>query len=128
MAAFSPVKIDDITNLVKDTVYVSIGLGVIAFQRVQVQRQELRKQLEGQLGDARGSVEKVTKLVDDRVKTVEERLEAVEERFEALAEQLEARLPDQLGDAAKQARLAAKEARSQLRGLVRTNGTSPATS
>jgi TolA-binding protein len=123
MAAFSPIKMDDITKVLKDTLYVSVGLGVIAFQRAQVQRQELRKQLESQLGDARGSVGKVTKLVDERVKTVEERLEAFEERFEALAEQLESRLPDQLGDAAKQARQAAKEARTQLRGLVHTNGT-----
>jgi chaperonin cofactor prefoldin len=115
MAEISPIKPDDIANVAKDALYVSVGLAVIAFQRAQVKRRELSQQLNGGLGD-------VTKRVDDRVKTVEERLGAVEERFEHLAEQLEARLPDQIGDAAKQARLAAKEARSQIRELVRTNG------
>jgi uncharacterized protein YjbJ (UPF0337 family) len=122
MAEFAPIKLDGVTNALKDALYVSVGLGVIAFQRAQVQRQELRKQLNAQLGDVRGTAGKVSKLVDDRVKTVEERVEAVEERFEALAEQLESRLPEQVGEVSKQARQAAKGARGQLRGLVRANG------
>ncbi len=122
MAEFAPVKLDDITNALKDALYVSVGLGVIAFQRAQVQRQELRKQIKEQLGDVRGTAGKVSKLVDERVQTVEERIEAVEARFEAIAEQIESRLPDQVGDAAKHARKAAKDARGQLIELVRANG------
>jgi hypothetical protein len=52
-------QIDDVTNLAKDAAYVSIGLGVIAFQRLQVRRNELEK------------------LVGDRVKLVEERVGSV---------------------------------------------------
>jgi hypothetical protein len=52
-------QLDDLTNLAKDAAYVSVGLGVIAFQRLQVRRNELEK------------------LVGDRVKVVEERLGAV---------------------------------------------------
>ena len=52
-------QLDDVTNLAKDAAYVSVGLGVIAFQRLQVRRNELEK------------------LVGDRVKLVEERLGAV---------------------------------------------------
>jgi hypothetical protein len=56
-------QLDDVTNAVKDATYVSIGLGVIAFQRIQVRRNELQK-LVGGAGANLG----------DRVKVVEERL------------------------------------------------------
>ena len=42
----SVITLDDIQKTVRDSVYVSIGLGVIAFQKAQVRRQELRKQVE----------------------------------------------------------------------------------
>ena len=56
-------QLDDVTNAAKEAAYVSVGLGVIAFQRLQVRRNELEKAL--------GT------LVGDRVKLVEERLGAV---------------------------------------------------
>jgi hypothetical protein len=37
--------LDDIQKAVRDCFYITVGLGVIAFQKAQVQRQELRKQL-----------------------------------------------------------------------------------
>ncbi len=40
---------EDLTKTVKDALYITVGLGVIAFQRAQVQRQELRKQVEERL-------------------------------------------------------------------------------
>ena len=38
----------EINNALKEGVYVAVGLGVIGFQRAQVQRVELTKQLEAQ--------------------------------------------------------------------------------
>jgi hypothetical protein len=58
-------QLDGVTNAVKDAAYVSVGLGVIAFQRLQVRRNELNKLL-GEVGGT----------VGDRVKVVEERLGA----------------------------------------------------
>ena len=46
-------QLDDVTNAVKDAAYVSVGLGVIAFQRLQVRRNELTK-LVGGVRRARG--------------------------------------------------------------------------
>jgi len=43
--------LEDATKVLKDALYVSIGLGVIAFQKAQVQRQELHKAVEGRLKD-----------------------------------------------------------------------------
>jgi hypothetical protein len=39
----------DLTKALTDAVYVTVGLGVIAFQRAQVRRQELRNRLQTQL-------------------------------------------------------------------------------
>lgn len=104
-------KVEDITKLAKDALYVGVGLGVIGFQKAQVQRNELQKQLKGQVGGA-------SKAFEERVKLLEERLQGVESRFEAVLDQLEDRLPDQARDIAKQARTAARDARAQVRGLA----------
>ena len=40
---------DDATKVLKDALYVTVGLGVIAFQKAQVQRVELQKAVEERL-------------------------------------------------------------------------------
>ncbi len=72
--------IDDVANAVKDATYVSVGLGVIAFQRLQVRRNELSKALSGQADDAKGALGVISTLVGERLKLVEERLGDVLER------------------------------------------------
>jgi hypothetical protein len=72
--------IDDVASAVKDAAYVSVGLGVIAFQRLQVRRQELTKALSGQGAEGGGPLDVVGALVGERLKLVEERLGAVLER------------------------------------------------
>ncbi|MDQ2649456.1 MAG: hypothetical protein M3Z03_07870 [Actinomycetota bacterium] len=76
----SRVQVDDVTNAVKDAAYVSVGLGVIAFQRLQVRRNELTKTLNEQSGNAKGALDLVGTLVNDRVKLVEERLGSLLDR------------------------------------------------
>lgn len=68
--------LDEVTDAVKDAAYVSVGLGVIAFQRLQVRRAELTKALAGPRGEAHGALEVVGALVGDRLKMVEERVSA----------------------------------------------------
>ena len=72
----------DLTSTLKDAAYVTIGFGVLAFQRAQVQRQELSKQL-GDLGTT----------MEDRFKLVEERLQGLNDQVETvvgpLGEQVE---------------------------------------
>lgn len=43
------VSLDALSKVALDALYVSVGLGVIAFQKAQVRRQELTKSLEGQV-------------------------------------------------------------------------------
>ena len=46
------VPFDDINKTLRDGLYIGVGLGVIAFQKAQVQRQELRKQARAVLHEA----------------------------------------------------------------------------
>jgi hypothetical protein len=70
-------QVEDVASALKDAAYVSVGLGVIAFQRLQVRRNELAKSLGDQTALAQGALDAVGTLVGDRVKLVEERLGAV---------------------------------------------------
>lgn len=112
----------DVNKLLKDAFYVTVGFGVIAFQRAQVQRNELQKRLESQLGDARENAKKLGDNVEQQVKVLEERLETLETRVDEALDQVEERLPEQARELVHQARTAAKDARSQLRELVGRNG------
>jgi len=68
--------VDDLANAIKDATYVSVGLGVIAFQRLQVRRNELAKAISGPAEEARGTLEVLGAVVSERVKLVEERIGA----------------------------------------------------
>jgi hypothetical protein len=68
--------VEDLANVVKDAAYVSVGLGLIAFQRLQVRRNELAKAMSGPTEEARGTLEVLGALVGERVKLVEERVSA----------------------------------------------------
>jgi hypothetical protein len=72
--------IDDVADAMKDAAFVSVGLGVIAFQRLQVRRNELAKALNAQSDELKGALEVVASVVGDRLKLVEERLGAVSPR------------------------------------------------
>lgn len=68
--------VEDLANAVKDAAYVSVGLGVIAFQRIQVRRNELAKAMSGPVEETKGTLEVLGGLVGERVKLVEERVSA----------------------------------------------------
>jgi hypothetical protein len=117
--------LEDVTKIMKDALYVSVGLGVIAVQKAQVRRQEIGTQLSklslpevgkrASGGDPREQLAKVASLVDERLRVVEERLGAVEQRVDTAIDQVEAILPEQLQDLSKQVRAAAKTARETAR-------------
>ena len=121
----------DVRSTVKDAAYVGIGFGVLAFQKAQVQRQELQKRFEASVGEAKGGFGKLSEDVQDRIKLVEERLEALskqvdaaaddfEERLDKALDQVQERLPEQAKDLFGKARTAGKDARTQLRELAKT--------
>ena len=117
---------NDPRTLLKDAGYVAVGLGVIAFQRGQVRRRELEKQL----GDAGQQLDKLSAAVDEVRTLVEERVGALGEQLDRTVEELEARVgqaleevrslvPEQALGAFDTAVGAAKDATGQLLDLVR---------
>jgi hypothetical protein len=96
----------DVTKTVKDAAYVTVGLGVLAFQKAQVGRRELTKQVETQLS---GTGEQVRGFASQ-----------LEQRIKPVLDQLEGSVPATAKDLVKQARTAAKDVQGQLLG--RTNG------
>lgn len=108
----------DLTNTARDAAYVAVGFGVLAFQRAQVRRQEMlktwgdpRTRLDERLGAVRDDVARV-------VKGVEGQVESVIHSIEVAVEPLEDRLPGAARDLVKQAHTQAREARTQILGLL----------
>src|SRR5207248_6894051 len=98
----------DVTKTVKDAAYVTVGLGVLAFQKAQVGRRELTKQVETQLN---GTGEQVQRLA-----------RRVEQRIQPVLDQLEEAVPSGAKDLVNQAKTAAREVQEQVLGR---NGSRP---
>ena len=96
----------DVTKTVKDAAYVTVGLGVLAFQKAQVARRDLAKQVETQLSQTTEQVKDLSKKVEGRIQPV--------------LGSLEQSVPAQAKDLVKQARTAAESLQGQV--LNRTNG------
>jgi septal ring factor EnvC (AmiA/AmiB activator) len=64
----------DFNNAVKEAAYVAVGLGVLGFQRAQVQRVELAKQLEAQLAGLNTLSTNLGTQVETLLSTVREQL------------------------------------------------------
>ena len=112
---------NDVKQTLKDAAYVTVGLGVLGFQRAQVRRQELTKQLDAQLGDVRNQTQRL-------VEGYESLLKDLEQRFEPVLDQVEERLPEQARELVTQARGAAKDAQDRFATLLkRAYDTKPAT-
>jgi hypothetical protein len=115
-----------IARLAKDVVYVTVGFGVLAVQRAQVQRREMCQQVSDQIDAGKGQVEQISKTVEAQFKSFDERLTAVETRIDALLDQVQDRLPEQAQEIMTQARDAARTMRKQLRSRVGTAESSSA--
>ncbi len=122
-------SITSVTKTAKDAAYVAVGLGVLGFQKAQVQRQELVQRLERQelvqrlassrtdwreqVKDARSEIGEQAKRLDTVVSTA---LAAVDTRLEPI----EAKLPETARGLLTQARVQAHEVHAQLRDLLAT--------
>jgi hypothetical protein len=108
-----------VSDLARDAAYVAVGLGVLAYQRAQVQRVELQNRLshdfdidlDKRIGDVRGGVAKGIHQLDDLAETA---VQFVETTFEPIEE----KLPPTVSQLTIKAREQAREVRSQIRQLV----------
>jgi hypothetical protein len=106
-----------VTDLARDAAYVAVGLGVLAFQRAQVQRVELQNRLtndfslEQRIDEVKQGVAKGYAQIDD---LAEQATQLVETTFQPL----EDRLPPSFTQLTLRAREQGREVRSQIRQLV----------
>lgn len=106
-----------VTDLARDAAYVAVGLGVLAYQRAQVQRVELQKRLskelpiEQRIGDVRQGVAKGFQQIDDLT-------ESAVHFVETTLQPIEDRLPAPVSQLTSKAREQAREVRSQIRQRV----------
>ena len=106
-----------VTDLARDAAYIAVGLGVLGYQRVQVQRVELQNRLsqdvslEERVDEVRQGVAKgfrqIDELADSAAHFVETTLQPIEERLPAPVTQLTTKARDQ-----------AREVRAQIRQRV----------
>src|ERR1700730_7795957 len=79
----------DIADVAKDATYVVIGAGVLGFQQVQVQRQELLKRLADPKASIEDRVNSVRSDLSGALHNVDTTLVGLVERFEEIVERLE---------------------------------------
>ena len=68
--------LDGASRVVQDAAYVTVGLGLLGFQRLQVRRRELAQSVVDPSTVVSGAVDLVVTAVDNRLKVIEERLGA----------------------------------------------------
>jgi hypothetical protein len=106
-----------VTDLARDAAYVAVGLGVLGYQRAQVQRVELQNRLSKDLsldqhvGGVRENVAKGINQIDDLAETAMQFVETT-------IQPLEDRLPPSVTQVTVKARNQAREVRIQIRQRV----------
>ena len=112
---------NEVASFARDAAYVAVGLGVLGYQRVQVQRVALEKRLghevplEEWLAEVRAGVQDGARRLDDA-------LERAVQLVEATIQPLEDQLPPPARDLAGMAHAGARQVREHLREVVGTPG------
>jgi hypothetical protein len=106
-----------VTDLARDAAYVAVGLGVLGYQRVQVQRVELQNRLsqdfslDERVDDVRQGMAKGFRQIDDLA-------ESAAHFVETTLQPIEERLPMPVTQLTSKAREQAREVREQIRQRV----------
>ena len=104
MAQDTETLTETLTGALMDAAYIVVGFGILAFQRAQVRRRELARQLGPQL--------------EDLVSNVDEAFQPVRVELDQRLDQVEERLGGQARDAVRTARALAKGTEQQMRRAV----------
>jgi len=106
-----------VTDLARDAAYVAVGLGVLGFQRAQVQRVELRNKLSKDFAlDQR--IKEVRTELNKGVKQLDDLLESAAQFVETSFQPLEEQLPPTVSQLTTKAFGQAREVREQIRRRV----------
>jgi hypothetical protein len=112
---------DDAAGYARDAAYVVVGLGVLGYQRVQVQRVTLERKLAET--DLEDRITKMCAAVVEGVRQIDDVLEGALQIVESTLETLE-QLPPPASDLAAKAHAGARQVGDRLRELVGTSSDS----
>jgi DNA anti-recombination protein RmuC len=107
-----------VTDTIKDAAYVTIGVGVLGFQKAQVRRQELLAQLKDQRGTIEAQLADGRRSLESLVAQLDELVAPVRSQVEAGLDTVEATLPASVQDAIKQARTALQDQERAVRSRL----------
>jgi hypothetical protein len=110
-----------VTDLARDAAYVAVGLGVLGYQRAQVQRIELKNKLakDFSLGESLDGVRtNVRENVIKGIKQIDDLAETAANFVDSTVQPLEERLPASVTQLTTKAREQAREVRTQIRQRV----------
>jgi hypothetical protein len=106
-----------VTDLARDAAYVAVGLGVLGYQRAQVQRVELQSRLSQDLAlDQR--IDEVRHGVAKGFQQIDDLAESAAHFVETTLQPLEEKLPPTVTQLTTRAREQAREVRTQVRQRV----------
>lgn len=107
-----------VTAKAKDAGYVAVGLAVLAVQKAQVRRQEMRATLGSQVAGGRTQLADLVDAVEAGIAKLDAQLVVAEHKVDAAVEHLEDRLPAKAGAALGQAHELVKVVRTQVRSVI----------
>lgn len=105
----------ELGKTLKDVAYVAIGFGVLGFQRAQLRRQDLLRELRAQRARLEDQAGGARVLISALIADLEERFEPVAGEIEARLDEIEERLPEQAKALFGQVRVVAKDVQAQVR-------------
>jgi hypothetical protein len=114
-----------VSDTLKDAAYVTVGIGVLGFQKAQVRRVELTKQITEQVKTIEAQVAEGRKAVAGTVSGLADQIEGfvapVRSQIETQLDTIEAALPTQVAELMKQARTVAHQTEDTVRKSLKTS-------
>jgi ABC-type transporter Mla subunit MlaD len=102
---------DELTTIIRDTLYATIGVGVLTVQQLDQARRQLAERLSTHFDVSKHQVDQLVAAVEDQMTNLDARLKVLERQLDGLLDSVQQRLPEQAGDALAKARKAGAEAR-----------------
>ncbi len=109
---------DEITKALKDAAHAAIGFGVIGWNKAQVRRRELMKDLNSQRHQVETQLDGAKEQLATAIRHLDSRIEPVRHDIEAQLDKFSERLPEQVKEIVSSARKVARDTEHQVRQAV----------
>ncbi len=108
----------EITQALTDAAHAVIGFGVIGWNKAQVRRRELMKDLNAQRHTVETSLDGAKEQIATAIRTLDHKIEPVRHDIEGQLDKVSERLPEQVRDIMQSARRIARDTEHQVRQAV----------